>query len=213
MNEVFLEIAFRPSEAKRRKVALHQRHHGLAFRITEAAVVLDHLRAIRRQHEAEVEEATVRKKICSQAIDGRLDDFLLDLFQKLLINEASARHRAHAAGVRAFVAVSSALVIAGRREDHEAVIDDGREDRNLRTDQAFLDQHPSLAEALFSEDFMEETLGRFVVRAHRHAFSGCESVELQDCRVNAANRCSGLLQVATDARLRRRDLVAEEEFL
>ena len=124
------------------QVVLQTRQHHLRFRIAEAGVVLKHLRAFGRQHEAAVQHAAVvvLKRRAGRCGRGRLHDLLHDL--KLF--RRHNRHRrvhAHAAGIRTLVAIESALVILRRGHAMRLAAGNERQKRALGTGQALLHQH------------------------------------------------------------------------
>ena len=91
----------------------------------------------------------------------------------------AAGDRAHTSSIGAFVAVKGTLVVAGWGKDLIAVIHDGREDGDLRADQALLDQHAAVTKSLLGKDFVEECHGAGLVGAHGHSFACGETVELE----------------------------------
>ena len=158
--QVGAEFAFRAGEAEAGEVAFHQRHDRLALGISEAAVVFDDLRAGGREHQAEVEESAVGQAFLAESGDGGPDDLVFDARERFRRNELSAGDGAHAAGVRAAVAIQRALVVAGGRENQVVVIDDRGENRDFRAGQALLDEHPPGAEAPLGENLVEKCHGR-----------------------------------------------------
>ena len=72
------EFALGALETEGGQVALQQGHDGFAFGVAEAAVVFDDLGALRGEHEAEVEEATVGQTIGLESAHGGRDDGLFD---------------------------------------------------------------------------------------------------------------------------------------
>ena len=101
----------RPGECAE-QVAVEAREERLCLRVAEPAVELEHLRAVRGQHQPREEDARERSAAPRELLEHwRVDpvDELGDLV------DAEARHgreRSHAARVRAGVAVADALVVA-----------------------------------------------------------------------------------------------------
>ena len=94
------------------EVALQAHHDRLGFRVAHAAVEFQHLeRAVRLDHQAGVEEAGVGNAVLLHAVDGRHDDFAHRLGVDFRRHHRRRRVGAHAAGVRALVAVLQALVV------------------------------------------------------------------------------------------------------
>ena len=120
-------------QAEGSQIAGKQGHHGLAFRIAEAAVVLNDLGAVRGQHQPEVQEAAVGKAVFLQSGYGRGHDFLLNAFQHFRLYQLAGCHGAHAARIGAGVAFLEAFVIPRRAQDQVMVVHQGSEDGNLRS--------------------------------------------------------------------------------
>ena len=76
------QFALRTGEAILREVAAHHGHHGLGFGVAEAAVELDHLRAVRREHDAKIQEAAIFQSVFLQTCDGGFDQFVFNAFQQ-----------------------------------------------------------------------------------------------------------------------------------
>ena len=164
------------------------------------------------EHQAEVEEPAIRQAFLAEACDGGFDDVVFDLVEDFLRNESAAGHRAHAAGVRAEVAVERAFVIPRRGEDEVLIVDDRGEHRDFRAGQALLDEHPPRAEAALRENLVEEGQRGRLVRANRHALAGGEAVELEHRRILAGDGGDGFFQGVGGRRPRGRDAVSNEEL-
>ena len=94
------------------QVAREPRHEHLAFRVAETNVVLEHLRALGREHQPAEQHAAER---CTAAARARAKVGkhrpLHHLVDDVGSDERNRRVRAHAARVRALVAVERALVV------------------------------------------------------------------------------------------------------
>ena len=81
------------------QIRIQQRKYDLRLRIAEAAVVLDDLRAILRQHETEVEAALEGATLALHRFDGRLEDGLHAYIGDLLRVVRVRCDGAHTAGI------------------------------------------------------------------------------------------------------------------
>ena len=110
------------------QVGLQAHHHRLRFRIAEAHVELDHLRrAGGVDHQPGVEEAGERHAVGDHAAHGRLDHLAHHARVHFGRDHRRRRIRAHAAGVRAGVAVADALVVLrGRHRQRGRAVDHAR---------------------------------------------------------------------------------------
>ena len=78
-QKVAAQFALGTGMTKSGKIPFHQRHHSLAFRVTKTAIVFDHLRAARREHEAEVKKPAIRQTLAAQTLNRRAHDLALEL--------------------------------------------------------------------------------------------------------------------------------------
>ena len=133
------EVPARRPEQHRRETALDHRKNDLRLRIAEAHVELDHPRAGRRQHEADVEHPAVVAPLGAQTVERRVDDVAHHPRLELGAEERARSERTHAARVRPRVTVEDALVILDRGQGQAtpAVGDD--EEGDLGPRQALLD--------------------------------------------------------------------------
>ena len=104
---------------RRGEVALEARHDHLRLRVAEAAVELEHARAVGGQHQAGEEDADERRAAPARARRPRAGGSRRRAVPPRRAAEArDRRERAHAAGVRPGVAVSDPLeVLRGRERD------------------------------------------------------------------------------------------------
>ena len=107
--------------------------------IAEAAVELEHLRAVRRQHQPREEHADERRAAPRQLFDDRPVDLLDELGDLVGAHSRNRREGAHAAGVRACVPVPDPLEVLRRRKRHDTTPVGEGEDRDLLTHQQLLD--------------------------------------------------------------------------
>ena len=105
------EFALGGGEQDGRQIALHAAHERLALRIAEADVELDQLRAIGADHEPCEEYADEWPAFFFHAAQSRQDNALHGEIAHRVRENRRGRVGAHAARVRAFVAIVSAFVI------------------------------------------------------------------------------------------------------
>ena len=198
------------------EIAGDHRQNRLGLGIAEAAVVFEHLRSGRGEHEPEVEKAAVGEAVLLQAFHRGANEVPFDHFTEVLtfrFKHFQGTDRAHAAGIRPLVRVVDPLVITGRREDLELIVGDRGEDRDLRAFEKFFDQQPALAEFPLDQHLVEEGFGGRFIGANRHAFPGGETIELQYGRVVSANGLAGGVDVVDGGIAAGRDRMAHHEFL
>ena len=92
-------------------------------------------------HKPRVKDATVDDAALLELAHDRKDDLLLDFGKTVGSHDRRGAIGAHAAGVRALVAVEHALVVLRRRKKHGVLAIHEREDRTLLAVQELLDQH------------------------------------------------------------------------
>lgn len=180
MDEIGVQLAFGGRKNIGGEVTLNHGEDGFGFGVTEAAVVLEDLGAVRGEHDAEVEEATVWESVCNEAGDGGLDDFFVDLGEEFGGGELAGGDSAHAACVRTLVGIANAFVVAGGHEDLIGVITDGDEDGDFRSGEALLDEKITSAKEAFFKDICDEGFGFGLFGADSDTFAGGEAVELED---------------------------------
>ena len=212
MDEFRLQRAFRGFKDIRREITANHRQHGLGLGIAKTAVVFDHLRSVRRQHEAEIEEAAVFQTVGDQTAHGRLHDLGLDAAHRVRVGELHGGHCAHAAGVWAFIAIADAFVVTRGHEDLILIIAHAGEDGDLRAGEAFFDQKIARAEAALLHHLIDELLRLRFRRANGHALAGGQSVELQHDG-HLGQRGLGLGGGRADGEIRGRDAVTLQKLL
>ena len=120
------------------QVRAQARQHDLRLGIAEAHVELEHLRAVRAEHQPGVEDAVERRAAARELVDHRL----VHAGDRSATSASASGHRrvaAHAAGVRAGVAVADPLVVARRGERDGALAVAQREQRELVAVEELLD--------------------------------------------------------------------------
>ena len=133
--------AFRNGQHDVHEVGLQARQHDLRLGIAEARVELQHLRAFGREHEASVQHAAVIVgEVGGRGGRGLLHD-LMHGGQLVGRHDGHRRVHAHAARVRAAVAVEGALVVLGRGHAVGLAAAHEREQRALGAGEAFLYDH------------------------------------------------------------------------
>ena len=169
------------------QVRAQPRQHRLRLRVPEAGVELEHLGAIRADHQARVEDAAE-----GDAAGGhRRDDGAVDAVDELPdLGGAEAGDRrvaAHAAGVGALVAVEDPLVVlgGGERDDVLAVAD--RQQRELLAIEELLGDDGGRAEAPLGEEDVDRIARLDLARADDHALARGEAVGLEHGRVGATS--------------------------
>ncbi len=139
----------------------------------------------RRQHEAGVEDALVVDPLVAEGGEERLEDRLDDLGLRRVGEEAGGGVGAHAAGVRAGVALADPLVVLREGEELKVGPVGDREEGDLGSGEAFLD-HDTLAcvaEDPPFHDFVDGEGGLAGVLREDDALARGEAVGLDDLRV------------------------------
>ena len=169
------------------QVAFQQGQHHLRFGVTKAAVILDDLRAVRGEHQAEVETALEGAALGVHGLDGGQENFLHALSGHFRGVVGVGSNGAHAAGVQAGVVVVGTLVVhAGHHGlDHLAVRKAQHTD--LGAGEEFLHHHmvAGCAEFLIQHDLLHAVRSLLLVLADEHALAQCQTVGLDDHRVLA----------------------------
>ena len=192
------------------------REHDFGFRVAEAGVEFDDLRAVGGGDQTGVQDTGEWRTFLGHAFDGGAHDFLDGLVDHGLRN---LRHRAvgtHATGVRTLVAIVGALVILGDRHRPEIGAVDKAHQGEFLAVQEVLDNDLGTggAEAMVDEDVFECALGGVLVHGHGHALACRQTVGLDD------NRGTVLvyvvlrhLEIAEGLVLGGRDVVSVHELL
>ena len=161
---------------QRQQVAVEPREQRLRLGIAEAAVELDHAQPVLGPHQPRVEEALERRAAAGELAEHRQVHGLEDLCRLRVGDVGQRREGAHAAGVRAGVAVPDPLVVAGRREGDGGLAGGEGEDGQLGPLEELLDVE-GLVERLRD---LERRVELVLRAADPDALAGREPVELDD---------------------------------
>ena len=167
------------------EVALHAVHQRLRFRVAEADVELEHFGALGGHHQAGIQEAGELRPF-----DGREDDSVEDVAGLSTTQDTGVAIRAHAAGVRAGVAViNSFVVLSGSERNGIAAVAEGDE-ADLLAAEELLDDESALQGG-------ERGLGFGAIVGDDDAFAGRQSIGFQNDgeaeTVERAPRVSGII--------------------
>ena len=192
------------------------REDRLRLGIAEAAVELKDLGAVLGEHEAGVEDAVVGRPAARELVHDGLEHLGLHDGEHVRRHARGGGVGAHAARVRALVAVEQALVVlrGGERDDRRAV--DEREDGGLLALEILLDEHLAggFAELGVDEHVPEGRLDLLLVHADAHALAGGEAVGLEHDRdAELRDGLAGLGLGADDDVVGRRDLGGAHDLL
>ena len=156
----------------------------LRLRVAEAGVVLDDTRALRGQHQTEIQHTLERTALFFHRSNGRLEDGLHTLRRDVVGIETGRRESAHAAGVRAFVVVVGALMILRRRHGLEVLAVNEGEHGNLRTGQELLDDdaRTGAAECTAVDRVLDRLNGFFLGHGDRNTLAERKTIRLDNDR-------------------------------
>ena len=182
------------------QVGVQSGQDSLRLRVAETSVVLDNARALRGQHQAEIQHALERTAFLLHGRDGRLEDGLHALGGNVVGIEAGRRECAHTAGVRAFVMVVGTLVILCGRHGLEVLAVYEGEHGNLRTGQELLDNdtRTGTAECTAVDRVLDCLDGFFLGHSNGNALAECKTVRLDNNRrtvlLDVLDRVCGVLK-------------------
>ena len=148
------EAAGRGREQQLRQRGVEPGEHDLGLGVAEPRVELDDPDALRRDDEPAVEEADERGALGLERADRRQRDRVEHLVDERRLGTPAVgepgqrRVGAHAAGVRAGVAVADALVVLGGAERHDVVAVGEEEERDLLAVEELLDQDRALLQVV-----------------------------------------------------------------
>ncbi len=200
----------------RQQIVLQAQQERLRLRVSEPGVVLEHPRAVLGEHDPDVEHALELAILLGHAAQRRLADALVQLGRVRFRDHHRRAVGAHAAGVRAAVAVADPLVVLAGRQRQEALAVAQADQRDLLALEPPLDHDPAgaRAEAALLEEHRQRRLQLAFVRRNDHALAGREAVRLEhEAALEAVGRAPGLVGVVGDLELRRRNAVALHELL
>ena len=127
-----------------RQIFVQPRHDDLRLGVAKPHVELDHFRAVRGEHQPDVQEAPERMPLALHAVEHRLNDLVehppLDVGRQ----PRGRRERAHPSRVRPTVVVEDPLVILGRRQRHASRAVGEHEVRRFFADQELF-EHDAVA--------------------------------------------------------------------
>ena len=182
------------------EIALEPHHQHLALGIAEARVVFDQLRPLRGQHQPGIEHARIGHALIRQRLDGRRDDLCQDFAFEDRGQHARRAIGAHAAGVRAGIAIADALVILRRAEGHDRRSIGQREEARFLALEEFLDHGfgPGVSEAA-REDLAHGVFGFGHGHGDGHALARGKPVGLDHDRRAEPRECGHASSLAGDA--------------
>ena len=175
------ERAVHAGESDVDQVGVEKRQQHLRLGVAEAAVELQQARAGGGEHEPGVEHAAIRASLGGHGIDRRLEHGAHELVDELWRAARSRRVGAHAAGVRAAVALAQALVVLGRRHRHQGAPVAEREQRDLFADEPLF-EHDAVSGGADgpAEQVRHRAQCRVAPVGDDHALAGGQPVSLGD---------------------------------
>ncbi len=212
-------------EECRREVPAQARQNGFRLRVAKACVELNDINARAtqgnfarrgRNHQARVKNAAISNATTGEFLDDRDDNRLANLAEHILRNDGRGGIRSHPACIRTFIAIKNALVVLGRREQHDILAIRHRQDGALLAVQKLLNQdfRPRRAKLSIDEHIINGLLRLFARLSNNHALAGGESVRLNDDGESVRGECrlrgSG---VRKDFRTPRRNMCRVHNFL
>src|SRR6185503_82050 len=160
------------------EVSLDARQERLGLRVAEAAVELEHARAGLGEHQARVEEPGEGRAAAGELGDHRAVDEVGEFLDVVLVEQRDRRIAAHAAGVRALVAVQEPLEVLRGRERHGSLAVAEGEERDLLAVEQFFDDHVAAERA----GAVQRGIGLLLRAANEDALPRGEAVRLDDAR-------------------------------
>jgi len=175
------------------QIGFQAHHDGLGFRVAHAAVELQRLGlALRIDHQPRIQKTGERNAVFFHALDGRQNDFAHGPRMHIGRDHRGGGVSAHAARVRAFVAVEQALVVlAGGQDGHVLAIAHDNETGFLALQKlldddacaAFVVGHAQRVELRVGRQHEFNGFVRFVqCHGHDHAFAGGQAIGLDHDR-------------------------------
>ena len=178
------------------QIAFEPHHQHLAFRVAEARIVFDQLRAVLGQHQPGIEHARIGRTLGGHGAHRRLDDLAHDLCLQILAQHGGGRIGAHAAGVGPGVALAHALVILRGADGDDRRAIGQREEARFLAHEKLLDHHLAARAAEFAvEHLVERVLGLFIGLGDHHALARGQSIGLEhERRIEALERAPRLFE-------------------
>ena len=165
------------------EVRLQPHHDRLRFRVAHAAVEFERFdSAILADHQPGVEEAGVGDAVAFHAAYGRQDDLAHGFGVDFRSHHRSRRIGAHAAGVRAGVAVTDALVVLAGGQCQNVLAVDHDDEAGFLAFQKLLDDDACSCFAQFvaGEHVVDGGVCLFERHGHNDTLAGREAVGLDD---------------------------------
>ena len=165
------------------EIAVEPWHQHFAFGIAKTDIVFDQFRSGIRNHQSGEQNAFERRAALFHRLDGGQDDLIHDALFHRRRHHRRGRISAHAAGVRACIAIADALVILRRCERHGAVTIAQDEKRGFLAEHTFFDDDFFARLAKSARKHHADGVFRFGER-HRHddAFACRQPIRLDDDR-------------------------------
>ncbi len=177
-----VELAVHRGVEQVQQIGLQPHQQRLALRIAEANIELQHLGTLEGHHHAGIQHAAKRPPGTVHGMNGRHEDVLFDPGEFFVVDQGGRAIGAHAAGVRADVAVVGRLVVLGRLQGDDRAAVGNRQHAGLLAVEPFFN-HQAIAGG--AEDFLQGNLldgaNRLVaIGANHHALAGRQTVGLDD---------------------------------
>ena len=198
------------------EVAAQQPDHRLRLGIPETAVELEHLQPVVGDHEPGVKQPAVGRAREAQRGQGRPDDLLAGSGDQIIVGVGRRRHRSHAAGVGAAVAVTEPLVVLGGRQHREPLAVAERHHRHLSARKPLLQQDllASRSEPSGHQHRLHRGGGRLLGVGDDHALARGQARRLHHRHVRPGPQMrQSRASVAEHRGGRGRDPVVDEEAL
>ena len=175
----------------RQKIGFQQRQYNLRLGVAEAAVILDDLRAIGREHQAKVQTAFEWAALFTHGCKRRKEDGVHADLRDFCGVIGVGGHGAHTAGIEAGVIVPGTFVIHGRDHGADGTAVGKCQHADLGTSEKFFDDNflAGLAKGLVLHDGFHRILRLVQVLRDQNALAERQTVCLEH------NREAGGLQV------------------
>ena len=164
------------------QIALQQGQHDLRLGVTKAAVVLDDLGAVGRQHQAEVETTLEGAALGLHGGHSGQENLLHAAVGHLGRVVGVRGHSAHAAGVQTLVMIQCALVVhAGNHRLDGLAVAEGQH-TDLGAGQKLLNDHmvAGRTELFVQHDLLDAVSSLLLALADQHALAERQTVCLDD---------------------------------
>ena len=179
-----LQLAGSGAHQQGRQVVADHRQNHLRFRVAESDIELDDFRSVSREHQPDEKEAAELAALAAHALEHRQHDLAHHTRLRGRIEQRAWRIGAHAAGVRACIAVERALVIFGGSQRERARAIAQNEERRFAPDEQFLDDEAraGLAEPLVDHHRLHLRLCVGKIRGNDDALARGEAIGFQHDR-------------------------------